>query len=229
MRGDGATLRKVLEVIQMDRIQQEGLSRTRKHVAKVAGGRLWIFMLAVILGLACSGETQPKAAAGLQAQSATPPLPATQPATEPRDSSCGPEIEGQADNVRVAVLEALIRQSLQKAESAAKPHGEIVIGEERRLPNGQVFIGDASPGVTAHFANHTPPVGSYSSAFYVQGTRTQRKKDRVAFTAGAICWKMGGEVVVKARTINNDGNTPWSATLQRTGADWQVKSIEARG
>ena len=176
-------------------------------------------ILPVLLALACSAESASKT---------PPPPPAPAPTPAPRDASCGPEIEGQADNVRVAVLEALIRESLRKAEAAGVAHGEIVIGEEQRLPNGQVFVGDASPGVTARFANHTPPVGGYSSAFYVQGTRTVRKKDRVAFTTGAICWKTGGEAVVKARRIEDDRNTPWSVTVQRTGADWLVKSIEAR-
>jgi len=176
-------------------------------------------ILPVLLALACSAESASKT---------PPPPPAPAPTPAPRDASCGPEIEGQADNVRVAVLEALIRESLRKAEAAGVAHGEIVIGEERWLPNGQVFVGDASPGVTARFANHAPPVGGYSSAFYVQGTRTERKKDRVAFTTGAICWGTGGEAVVKARTIEDDGNTPWSVTVQRTGADWLVKSIEAR-
>jgi hypothetical protein len=181
-------------------------------------------ILPALLAVACSGDSEPKAPLPGTAQAAG----GAQPAPALRDPSCGPEIEGQADNVRVAVLEALIRESLRKAEAAGTAHGEIVIGEEQRLPNGQVFVGDASPGVTARFANHTPPVGGYSSAFYVQGTRTERKKDHVAFTTGAICWKTGGEAVVKARTIKDDGNTPWSATVQRTGADWLVKTIEAR-
>jgi hypothetical protein len=182
-----------------------------------------LLILPVLLALACSGESESKTPPpGTVQAGAAPPAPA------PPDASCGPEIEGQADNVRVAVLEALIRESLRKAEAAGAAHGEIVIGEERRLPNGQVFVGDASPGVTARFAYHTPPVGGYSSAFFVQGTRTQRRKDQVAFTTGSICWKPGGEAVVRARTIGDAGNTPWAATVQRTGADWLVKSIEAR-
>ena len=180
-------------------------------------------ILPALLAVACPGGAERAAPAPGTAQAG-----GTQPAPAPGDASCGPEIAGQADNVRVAVLEALIRESLRKAEAAGAAHGEIVIGEERRLPNGQVFVGDASPGVTARFANHTPPVGGYSSAFYVQGTRTERRKDRVAFTTGAICWRTGGEAVVKARTIGDDGSTPWSAMVQRTGADWRVTSIEAR-
>ena len=130
--------------------------------------------------------------------------------------------------MRAAVLDALIRESLRKAEAAGTAHGDIVIGEEQRFPNGQVFVHDASPGVTAHFANHTPPIGGYSSAFYVQGSRTERKKSLIAFTTGEICWKSGGEAVVRARTIGDDAHTAWSVTLQRTGADWIVKSIDAR-
>ncbi|HYV20977.1 MAG TPA: hypothetical protein VFC25_18330 [Verrucomicrobiae bacterium] len=195
--------------------------------------RVWILLLSVSLSLACSGEAGPKAAGASQGQATTAqgqaprPAPAS-PAPPARDPSCGPEVEGQADNVRSAVLDALIRQSLQKAAAAGTPHGEIIIGEEQRMPNGQVFVHDASPGVTAHFANHTPPVGGYSSGFSMNGGHTDRKKGLVAFTTGEICWKSGGEAVVKARTIGDDSHTAWSATLQRTGADWLVKSIDAR-
>jgi hypothetical protein len=180
-----------------------------------------LVVLAAWLGAGCSGPAQ-------QVSGSKPQPPASQPAPAPRDPDCGPEIEGQSDPVRTAVLEALIRQSLQEAAAAGTPHGEIVIWQEQRLPGGQVFVRDASPGVTAHFANHTPPVGGYSSGFSVQGGRTERKKGLVAFTTGEIFWKSGGEAVVKARTIGEDRNTPWSATVQRTGADWLVKSIEAR-
>jgi hypothetical protein len=188
-----------------------------------------LLVLVSCLGAACSQEPQKSVAASAPAPTAqaqaTPP---SRPAPPPRDPSCGPAIEGQEDNVRAAVLEALIRQSLRKAETAGTVHGDIVIGEEQRFPNGQVFVHDASPGVTAHFSNHTPPIGGYSSGFSMQGGRTERKKGLVAFTTGEICWKSGGEAVVKARTIGDDGSTPWSATLQRTGADWLVKSIDAR-
>jgi hypothetical protein len=193
----------------------------------------WIALLSVTLSLACAGDNGPKAAAGSHGQPAAAqgqapqPVPAS-PAKPPRDPSCGPEVEGQSDNVRSAVLEALIRQSLRKAEAAGTPHGEIIIGEEQRMGNGQVFVHDASPGVTAHFANHTPPVGGYSSGFFMQGGHTGRKKGLVAFTTGEICWKSGGEAVVKARTIGEEAQSPWSVTLQRTGADWIVKSIDAR-
>ena len=188
-----------------------------------------LLVLVSCLGAACSQEPQKSAAApapapAAQAQ-ATPPA---RPAPPVGDPSCGPEIEGQSDNVRAAVLDALIRQSLQKAAAAGTPHGDIVIGEEQRMPNGQVFVHDASPGVTAHFANHTPPIGGYSSGFSMNGGHTDRKKGLIAFTTGEICWKSGGEAVVKARTIGDDGHAAWSATLQRTGADWLVKSIDAR-
>jgi len=190
------------------------------------------------LAAACSSGPQKSSAAPASAPRAQTPsgptaraAPAPPPAARPpaaRDPSCGPEVEGQSDNVRSAVLDALIRDSLRKAGAAGTPHGDIVIGEEQRLPNGQVFVHDASPGVTAHFANHTPPVGGYSSGFSMNGGHTDRKKGLVAFTTGEICWKSGGEAVVKARTIGDDGHTAWSVTLQRTGADWIVKSIDAR-
>jgi hypothetical protein len=178
-----------------------------------------VLALLVCLQMGCPG--------GPQGSPAAQP-PAARPAPAPGDPSCGPEVEGQSDNVRSAVLEALIRQSLRKAEAAGTPHGEIIIGEEQRMGNGQVFVHDASPGVTAHFANHTPPVGGYSSGFSMNGGHTDRKKGLVAFTTGEICWKSGGEAVVKARTIGEEAQSPWSVTLQRTGADWIVKSIDAR-
>jgi hypothetical protein len=180
-----------------------------------------VLAVLVCLQMGCPGGPQGSPAA-------QPPAARPGPAPAQGDPSCGPEVEGQSDNVRSAVLEALIRQSLRKAEAAGTPHGEIIIGEEQRMGNGQVFVHDASPGVTAHFANHRPPVGGYSSGFFMQGGHTGRKKGLVAFTTGEICWKSGGEAVVKARTIGEEAQSPWSVTLQRTGADWIVKSIDAR-
>jgi len=111
-------------------------------------------ILPVLLALACSAESASKTP---PPPPAPPPAPAPTPA--PRDAACGPEIEGQADNVRVAVLEALIRESLRKAEAAGVAHGEIVIGEERWLPNGQVFVGTTSGVAVFGLLGPSTPTG----------------------------------------------------------------------
>jgi len=166
---------------------------------------------------------------GVSCTDRTPAPPAPRAAAPAPTDGCGPAVEDQIDNVRVAVLEEMMARAARDAAAGPATLGQIVIAEEQRLqPGGQVFVHDASPAVAAHFAGRTPPVENYSSAFQMDQGHTVRKENQTAFSTGDICWSSPTRAMVAARTLTGAGNRRSTAKVERSGDTWRVTSLEPR-
>lgn len=175
--------------------------------------------------LLCGCSSKPPAPSQPTASGASSSAPA-QPA--PARADCGPPVTEQSDNVRVAVLEDLIG----RAEADALQHqvklGPIVLAQEDRQPGNRSMIRDPGPELMERFAEKTPPVGTYSSAFMVQGTRAVQSGDAVVFSTGEICWTSPSRAIVDARRLTTSGNSPFRATVEQRDGSWQVTSLADR-
>jgi len=155
--------------------------------------------------------------------------PPSSTAASPGSAACGPAVEDQVDQVRIAVLEEMMARAARDAAAGGAPVGRLVVGEEQRLkPSGQIFVHDASPTVAEHFSARSPAAENYSTAFSQEQGKTIRKEDRTAFTTGEICWTSPARAIVPVRVLTGTTHRPGTATVERSGGGWAVTAVEMR-
>jgi hypothetical protein len=195
-----------------------------------------VLILSLLIS-ACGPTPAPKveSVAAAPGRETPPPPAAAQPAPAPAPSlaqqqTCGPAQADQAVAVRTATLDALMTQALKDATARHQTIGPIVLAEESRMgSSGGVFLHDTSPEIVEHFAGHTPPVDSYSSAFRMENGHTvQNSPDTMTFTTADICWLEPGRATVRARQLSPGVSRQYVASLEKKGETWTVTGIGSR-